>query len=139
MAGTMNGCPWHVFTASDKPPSRSVKPPIPRLPAVMATRSPGLIFCRTPKSTSFCLTSFRTSSIWSAGSACFTRAMRGNSRRGNGITVLDDFTDFILQDGLNDLPALFLPSDERFGEVQRLFRADFARHRRLIRIHHGLH
>src|SRR5689334_983067 len=135
----MKGRPWHALTASDMPARRSVKPPIPRLPAVIATRSPALTFCPTPKSTSFCLTSFRTSSMWSAGRHCCTRAIRGSACRGNDITALDDFTNLILQDRLDDVPALFLSPDECFGEVQGLFRADLARHGGLIRIHHRLH
>src|SRR5579871_1417083 len=50
----------------------------------------------------------------------------------------DDLPDSILHDRLQDFPAVLLPFDQRFAELDELVRADISGHRRLIRIDDGL-
>jgi hypothetical protein len=51
----------------------------------------------------------------------------------------DDFPNFILHHGFEDLPAVFLAPDQRLAKLDELVGADVARHGRLIRIDDGLH
>src|SRR4051794_30058131 len=134
----MNGSPPEVFTASAMPDSSSIRPPMPRLPAVIAMRFPGLIFSRNPNSRSLPLTSAATFAIRSGGRFWRTCAIAGNGLVGKGITGLDDLTDLVLHDRLDDFPAFFLASDQRFSKLHRLLGIDLPRQRRFVRIDNGL-
>src|SRR5690242_10664256 len=129
----MNGVAPHPFTAAEIPESSSTNPPMPRLPAVMATRSPGRTRLAIPHVVSLSRTSSATRSTWSVGSCWRTRAIGGRLRRGNATALtLDNFTNAILHDRLDDSPGVFLAARQRFRELESLVRADPARHRRLV-------
>jgi len=64
------------------PMSNSLNPPIPRLPAVIATRAPGLINPRIPAALNFAAVIRSTSSIYSVLSRCRTRHIKGVFERG---------------------------------------------------------
>ena len=54
------------------------------------------------------------------------------------IIFLQNFSYFVFDNRLDNLPSFVLASHDRFGKPQRLFRRDIARQRRFARIDHRL-
>src|ERR1051326_185359 len=158
----MNGCPPLAFTASTMPASSSTKPPMPRLPAVIAIRASCFRLLRNPDWMSRCCVSPRTSAMWSEGSSWATRASGGIGRRaklvldcackspplvlnsGYGCRAvsktheLNHLSNLVFGDSLDDVPTIPLAAQDCFAKPDRLFHGDVARHRRLVWIDNGL-
>src|SRR5665213_3467124 len=64
--------------------------------------------------------------------------MLGMARRGNAITTLDDFTELILHQRLQDLAGVFLTSDQRFAKFNGLLGSYMAREWRFVCVHQRL-
>src|SRR4029078_6997145 len=66
-------------------------------------------------------------------------ALDGYGVTGSGQTHRsNDLAHLVLENGLEDVPAVLLAAGKRFGKVQRLLRRDLAGKRGLVRVDHRL-
>ena len=59
-------------------------------------------------------------------------------RTETGVWFLYDFSDFVFEDRLDNVPTVLLPSRHRFYKMPRLLRTDLARQGWLVGIHRRL-